>query len=202
MQNHSLVLHTYITFTEGGQNVIGVLSTIEEVDRLFGLDAQLLADAAIEMIAIFVLFVGMSYLLFNPARTLLKKRQDKIREEMETAAKNNAEAEASKAKYMKKLNTIEKEAEQILSESRKKALKKETDIEEEAKLEASRIIDRANKEVELEKKKIKDDVKQEIISMACLMAGKVASVSMDEKQQAELVENTLKEMGDETWQNK
>ena len=181
--------------------MIGFLSTIEEVDRLFGLDAQLLADTAITLIAVFVLFVGMSYLLFNPARTFLKKRQDKIREEMETAAKNNAEADALKADYTKKLSGVEKEAEQILSESRKKALKKENDIVDEAKQEASRIIDRANKEVELEKNKVKDEVKQEMISMACLMAGKVADVSMDEKQQAELIDNTLKEMGDKTWQN-
>lgn len=181
--------------------MIGVLSTMKEVDRLFGLDPQLLADTAIELIAIFVLFIGMSYLLFNPAREFLKKRQDKIREEMETAAKNNAEADTLKADYAKKLSGIQKEAEEILSESRKKALKKESDIVEEAKEEASRIIDRANKEAELEKNKVKDEVKQEMISMACLMAGKVADVSMDEKQQANLIENTLKEMGDKTWQN-
>ena len=181
--------------------MIGVLSVMEEVDRLFGLDGQLLADTAIELLAIFVLFTGMSYLLFNPARELLKKRQEKIREEMETAEKSNADAEALKAEYTDRLSGIEKEAEKILGESRKKALKKENDIVEEAKQEASRIIDRANKEVELEKNKVKDEVKQEMISMACLMAGKVAGAAMDEAKQAELIENTLKEMGDKTWQN-
>lgn len=181
--------------------MIGVLSTMEEIDRLFGLDAQLLADTAIELLAIFVLFMGMSYLLFNPAREFLKKRQDKIREEMESAAKSNQDAKELKEEYSEKLSNVEKEAEEILSESRKKALKKENDIVEEAKQEASRIIERANKEVELEKNKVKDEVKQEMISMACLMAGKVATASIDEAQQAELIENTLKEMGDETWQN-
>lgn len=181
--------------------MIGVLSTIEEVDRLFGLDAQLLADAAVELLAIFVLFMGMSYLLFNPAREFLKKRQDKIREEMETAAKNNKDAAELKEEYTSRLSGVEKEAEDILSESRKKALKKENDIVDEAKQEASRIIDRANKEVELEKNKVKDEVKQEMISMACMMAGKVANASMDEQKQAELIENTLKEMGDKTWQS-
>ncbi|MEG1458307.1 MAG: F0F1 ATP synthase subunit B [Acetivibrio sp.] len=181
--------------------MIGFLTTIEEVDRLFGLDAQLLADTAIELLAIFVLFLGMSYLLFNPARAFLKKRQDKIREDMETAVKNNVDADALKEKYTKKLSSVDKEAEQILSETRKKALKKETDVLNEAKTEASHIIDRANKEVELEKNKVKDEVKQEMISMACLMAGKVANASMNETQQAELIENTLKEMGDKTWQS-
>lgn len=181
--------------------MIGVLTTIEEVDRLFGLDFQLLADTVIEWIAIFVLFAAMSYLLFNPARELLKKRQDKIREDMELAARNNADADALKADYTKRLSVVDKEAEQILSESRKKALKKENDIVDEAKEEASRIIERANKEVALEKNKVKDEIKQEMISMACLMAGKVTAASLDEAKQAELIENTLKEMGDTTWQN-
>lgn len=180
---------------------IFLLETIDGFDRLFGLDAQLLFDAFIELTAIFVLFFAMAYLLFNPARDLLKKRQEKIREEMETAAKSKEDALQMKAEYGKRLGEVDKEAETILSESRKKALKKENDIVDEAKAEASRIIDRANKEVELEKSKVKDEVKQEMISIAGLMAGKVAAASMGPKEQAELIEKTLKEMGDETWQS-
>ncbi len=182
--------------------MIGVLTTtMEGFDRLFGLDLQFLADSVIELIAIFVLFIGMSYLLFNPARAFLAKRQEKIREEMESAAKNQADAQVLKKQYDEKMTQVGKESEEILSETRKKALKKENEIIDEAKAEAARIIDRANKETELEKSKIKDEIKQEMISMACLMAGKVAAASMDDKQQADLIENTLKEMGDETWQN-
>ena len=51
-------------------------------NRIFGLDAQLIADAVILALAVGFLFFLMSFLLFNPARELMKKRQDKIREEM------------------------------------------------------------------------------------------------------------------------
>lgn len=178
-----------------------VFLATEGFDRLFGLDLQLLADAAIEAIAIFTLFLGMSYLLFNPARAFLKKRQEKIAADMEAAEKDKEEAAKLEAEYAQKLKEVSKEAEAILSETRKKALKKENEIVDEAQAEAKRILDRANKEIELEKSKIRDEVKQEMISVASLMAGKVAAASMDEKAQAELIENTLKEMGDETWQN-
>ena len=97
--------------------------TIAGVDRLFGLDLQLLADLAIELIAVFVLFTAMSNLLFNPAREFLKKRQEKIKGEMEFAAKEKEDAIALKAEYTAKLNDVQKEAEEILSETRKKALK-------------------------------------------------------------------------------
>ena len=50
--------------------------------RLFDLDFQLLADAVLSIIAVFVLFLALSYVLFNPAREFLKKRQDKIRNDL------------------------------------------------------------------------------------------------------------------------
>lgn len=45
---------------------------------LFDLNPQLLFDAALLAIAVFFLYMLMSYLLFNPARKLLKDRQDHI----------------------------------------------------------------------------------------------------------------------------
>ena len=181
-------------------NVV-LTQTIAGVDRLFGLDLQLVADLAIELIAVFILFTAMSNLLFNPAREFLKKRQEKIKGEMEFAAKEKEDAIALKAEYTAKLSDVQKEAEEILSETRKKALNKENEIVDEAKAEAARIRERAAKEVELEKNKVKDEVKQEMISVASIMAGKFVAASMTEKQQAQLIEETLKEMGDKTWQN-
>ena len=43
-------------------------------NRIFGLDAQLIADAVILALAVGFLFFLMSFLLFNPARELMKKR--------------------------------------------------------------------------------------------------------------------------------
>ena len=72
---------------------------------------------------------------------------------------------------------------------------------EEAKEEASRIIKRANEEAILEKKRAMDEMKQEVIGIASMMAQKVVSASIDTTIQDTLVEVTLKEMGDSTWQN-
>ena len=67
--------------------------------------------------------------------------------------------------------------------------------------EAARIIRRANEEAELEKKRVMDEMKQEMIEIASMMAGKVVAASIDTTIQDALVEETLKEMGDTTWQN-
>lgn len=171
------------------------------IDRIFGLDGQLLADIVIELIGIFLLFLAMSYFLFNPARKLMQARQDKIKDEMDFSAKEKADAIQLKKEYTAKLKDADKEVEGILSEARKKAIKQEGIIVDEAKVEASRIIERANQEAELEKSKVRDEVKKEIIDVASVMAGKIISESIDPSKQAQLIDDTLNEMGEGTWQN-
>ena len=169
--------------------------------RLFDLDFQLLHDTVLLAIAVFFLFMMLSYLLFNPVRKMLEDRKLKIKTDLDTAKTDKEEAAVLKSEYDEKLKNIEKEAEQILSEARQKALKNEARIVEEAKEEAARIIKRANEEAELEKKRAMDEMKHEIITIASMMAGKVVSASIDTTIQDTLVEETLREMGDSTWQN-
>lgn len=173
----------------------------EPVSRLFGLDTQLLMDAGITALALLALYIGLSYLLFNPVRDLLRKRREKIQEDIDTGIKIKEDAIKLQAEYKEKMQNVNKEVEGILSETRKKALKQEREIVEEAKGEATLILDRANKEVELEKSKVKDEVKKEMIVIASAMAGKIIASSIDETKQAELIQDTLKEMGDSTWQS-
>ena len=171
------------------------------MERLFGLDAQLLFEVVLSMIAVFTLFLALSYILFNPVRDMLKKRQEMVQETKDTANREKEDALKLKAEYDVKLKNAETEAEEILTEARKRALKNERAILEEAKEEAARIIANANVQIELEKKKAMDDLKQEVVSIATMMAGKMVAVSIDEETQNQLLLDTLKEMGDDTWQS-
>lgn len=169
------------------------------MSRLFDLDWQLVADASLMIIAIFVLFLIMSFFLFNPARKMLEGRKEKIRGELETAKQDMEEAGRLKEEYEAKLRDIDKEAESILSEARKRALDNENQIVAQAREEAARIMERARVEAELEKQKVSDEVKREIVAVASLMAGKMVAASIDVAVQNQLFEETLKEMGEKTW---
>ena len=169
------------------------------MEFLFGLDPQLIFDTLLMAIAVFFLFLAMSYLLFNPVRKMLKDRQEKLASDIDSAIADKEDAAKLKAEYEAKLKNIEKEAEQILSEARQKALKNEQRIVDEAKEEARRIVKHAQDEALLEQKRAMDDVKKEIITVAGLMAQKIVSASIDTEIQESLVEETLKEMGDSTW---
>ena len=166
-------------------NLGSTFVALETSGRLFGLDYQLLFDAAITAINVFILFLLLSVILFNPVRNMLKKRQDKITSDRETANQSREEALAMKAEYEEKL----------------KAAHNEQKIIDEAKEEAARIIERANKEAELEKQKAADDVKQQIVAVSAMIASKLIAKSIDESESNAIIEQTLNEMGENTWRN-
>lgn len=170
-------------------------------EYLIELSPQLIHDVIITGVNVFILFGLLSYLLFNPAKKMLADRQAKIAGEVEAAAKDKEDAKALKESYEAKLKDINLEAEEILSTARRKALKKESDIIAEANEEASRIIARANAQIELDRKKALDNMKKEMISIASVMAGKVVSETMNTEIQESLLEETLNEIGEGTWQS-
>ena len=176
-----------------------LLTASESMERLFDLDMQLIADATGMIIAIFVLYLAMIYFLFEPAKKVLKNRQDRIKNELDEAQTSMEQANALKAEYEEKLKDVEKEKQEILSEARKNALKNESEIIEKAKEEAARIMERAQTEAALEKQKLADDVKKEMITVASAMAEKVVAAGMNTQIQEQLIDETLKEIGDGTW---
>ena len=118
------------------------------------------------------MFLALSYFLFNPARKFLNDCKEKIRGELEEAKTSQEKAAELKEQYEAKLKDIDKEAEDILSDARRRALQNEERI-----------------------------VTQEIVSVASVMAGKLVGASIDTARQNSLIEETLKEMGEDTWQN-
>lgn len=176
-----------------------VMASAEMAPRLFDLDLQLIADSVLMIIAVFSLFLIASHFLFNPVRDMMEKRQERIRNELDTAASDMENAKALKEEYETKLKEVDKEAEAILAEARKKALANENKIVADAKEEAARILERAGVEAELEKKKAADEVKREMVVLASMMAAKVVNAAIDTTVQDSLVEETLKETGDSTW---
>jgi F-type H+-transporting ATPase subunit b len=169
--------------------------------RIFGLDLQLGFDVLLQAICVLILFAFLSYLLFEPVKKILKDRQERVAAQIADATKNLEDAEQLREEYEAKLRDIEKEAHAILADARKKSLEQEEAIVAAAKEEAHGIVQRANKEIDLEKSRVQDDVKNEMIDMAKMMAGKIITESIDEKKQQDLVTETLEEMGDDTWQS-
>ena len=175
---------------------------LTESSHIFELTPQLINDVLIQAIAIFILFFFLSSVLFEPVKKVLSNRTAKIKNDIESAAKDKEDAKALKAEYDERLKSIDKEREEILATARKKAQKREAEIIEEAQAEAARITNRAMQEIELEKSKVSDEMRKEIVRVATAMAAKIIEQQIDESKQDALIEDTLKEMGGSTWLSK
>ena len=66
---------------------------------------------------------------------------------------------------------------------------------------AAKQAELEEQEAELSKKRAMDEVKQEMVAIASMMAAKVVAANIDTTIQGTLVEETLKEMGESTWQS-
>ena len=128
-----------------------LLDTLVYDQRIFGLDPQLLFQMCFQMLAVFILFLLGSYILLDPVRKILNNRKERVMKDVRDAEQSLLEAEALREEYDSKLKDIHQTAEQILDESRRKALAREEEILEEARKEADRIIENAQREAELEK---------------------------------------------------
>ena len=172
----------------------------EMKDKIFALDWQLIFDAVIVACAVFFLFFLLSYLVFNPARELMRKRREAIAQNIADAEKEKEDALEFKKEYDARLRNVDREADAILADSKRRAKDQEAVILAEAREESARILKHTRTEVELEKSKARDEIKQEIITVAGSMAGRFLSEKMDAERQAELVDDVIKEMGEATWQ--
>ncbi len=179
---------------------IGV-TTMAGTGRIFGLDDQLLFDLVFQGIAVFILFFFVGNLLINPIKKVIMERQEKIKNDVEDAARDRAEAAEMKAEYDEKIKNAEADVAKIMSDARTRAVKNESIIINEAKEEAGRIIENAEREARLEKLKVKDETRTEIISVAYAMAGKILDENIDTKKQEQLLEETLAEIGEDTWRS-
>lgn len=171
------------------------------VEKVLSFDISLVIQTAVLMFNMFILFLILSYFLFEPVKKVLAKRTERIKNEIDSAKSDKEKAASLKTEYENKIKNIQKEADYIVASARKKAIAREEEIIAAAKLEAKSIIEVANREVELEKEKVKDEMKREMITIASLVASKFIENSMDEKTQNSLIEETLREMGDGTWQS-
>ena len=185
-----------------GLGCSGLMVLSDYGDHILQLDPQLISDIIIQGISIFILFFLLSKILFDPVKKVLENRTERIKNDIESATKDKADAAALKAEYDEKMKSIDKEKEEILSSARERGRKKEAQIVEEANAEAARIIERANQEIKLEKEKVSDDMRKEIVRVATAMAAKIIEQQIDESKQDALIEDTLKEMGGSTWLGK
>ena len=177
---------------------ITLLSTTEP-GKIIGFDLALVWDLGVVWLSLFVIIWILYKLLFKPVTEFLDKRKNAIAQTIHEAASKKASAAQLKGEYEEKLKKIRDEADQILKDTRAKALLREEEIIKAAKQEAENIKQKALSDIKLEEERVKDELKKEIIEISSIMAGKFVSASIDETKHHEMINEVIREMGDVQW---
>lgn len=160
-----------------------------------------MAEFIITAVNIFILFFLVGYFGSGMINNFLAKRKAGIVESIDSAARQKEDAAKNLAEYQAKIKNFESERQQILERAALRAKHREEDILAEADKEAQRILLRANKEAELKRLKLKDDIKHDMVVYATETASRIIAENMTDSIQDTLIEDTLREMGESTWQD-
>jgi F-type H+-transporting ATPase subunit b len=127
---------------------------------------------------------------------MIDSRQKEIDDMYSDAESSKASAAEMKAEYEEKLQHASEESEEILKNAVRRAQLREEEILKEANAKAARTLERAEEQVELEKKRAINEVKDEVSAMAGSIAAAVIERDVDGDEHRELIDEFISRMGD------
>jgi F-type H+-transporting ATPase subunit b len=143
----------------------------------------------------FLIAMPMVWNLFIKALAeTMKKRDDFIRNSIDKIEKDKAEIEVMKGDYEKKVAAIEANTKDALAKAVSEGEKIKSSLVEEARAEGQKLIATAKVEIENEKKKAIEAVKDTIVDISILAAEKAIKKKMNKKDQLSLVVKSMKDI--------
>ena len=142
------------------------------------------------------LFLVLKKFLFKPVLKMIEERQQEIDDMYTKAGQAKEQAALLRSEYENKLTAATGEAERLVKEAVARGQAREEDILRQANQQADAIREKASADIAREKKKAINDAKDEISVIAMDIAGKVVGRSLNERDQAELVDQFINELGE------
>jgi len=126
---------------------------------------------------------------------LLEERRRKIAGEFEEADRRKAAAEQLRLQYEQELRTIDAKARQKLQEAVADGQRVAGEIKSQAQTEAAARLERAQDEIQREREKAKEILKEQMIALSMRGAEKILRQKLDEPHQRKLVSEFIDEVG-------
>lgn len=142
-----------------------------------------------------ILYFVMKRILFKPVTRFMDSRTKSIRDAIEEADKNKAESMELKKEYESLLGNARNEADRILEAARVNAGREYEEIMRTARKDAGDILMGAREEIEYEKARALDSVKNKVAELALLAASKVIEENMDNEANRVIVSKFINEAG-------
>lgn len=134
--------------------------------------------------------------LLNKVMAVLDQRREMADKQLHDAQEAMQKAEDIRQTYESHMAQVKQEASQIIHSAQKTAAARTEQIIRQAQDQTVRIKEKAAADIDQAKKKALNDAKNEISDMAMAIAGKVVGRSLGQQDQARLVDEFIRELGD------
>ena len=149
-----------------------------------------------QLINLLLLFLLLKHFLFKPVQNILNARQAEIDKSYADAETAQTRAEELRDEYEKRISDAKAEAADIAKAASRKAQAHYDEVVGTAKADAARLREKAEAQIEQEKKKAMNELKDEISGIAVDIASKVVEREIDEKDHEELISEFIKGVGE------
>jgi len=173
---------------------------IVDVGSILQFDKALLVKLVIQWFNILLLTFVLIRVLYNPVKKFMTDRADRIKNDIDSARRNNQEAQEHKADYEKRIANIEKEREEILSKAHRVAVEEHDRIVFEAQEQAKHLLTMADEEIKIQRENAADEVRRQIIEVSTLMAARFVEVSIDSRTHDKYIDEALADWSELKWQ--
>ena len=105
------------------------------------------------------------------------------------------------ANYTARIANVEEEGREIIKEAKQRAEAQAADIIRDANEKASQIVAAAQRQIELDKIKAADEMKQQVAALALMAAEKIVERDIAQIGQEQIVDEIIEQAGSGQWQN-
>jgi F-type H+-transporting ATPase subunit b len=153
------------------------------------------------LINLFILYLIIKKFFWEKLRGFMLQRQQNVVDAIASAEAVNAKADEKMANYEKKIAHSEEEGREIVKKAKMRADANAKTIIDEANEKANNIVLQAEKEIDRERQKAMSDMKQEIMSLALMAAGRIIEQQLQASgEQEKIVDQVIEEAGKSGWQ--
>lgn len=143
-----------------------------------------------------ILYLIIKKFLFAPIQKMIADRENEVKNLLDTAEQAKQDALAMKEEYTQHLENAKDEANEILKNANKKAVLRSEEIIRDAQDKAGAIVAKADVQIEMERKRAFEEVKQDISDIALLAASKVVERELSPEEHQRLISEFIDQVDD------
>ncbi|SUO03920.1 ATP synthase F0 sector subunit B [Faecalicoccus pleomorphus] len=158
-----------------------------------------LTDVILVMISTILIVLIAKKFFWSKLVAFVEKRQQLVQANIDSSLALKKEAEDLKDQYNKQIMSAGQEANVILENARAQATQEKKQILSKAHQEAVLLKQKAQEDIEREKRNAQNSMKDAIGEVAVDVAKRFVADQMDEETQKKYVDDFLSEAGDKSW---